>query len=64
MLLLLGLKHFSLEKMLDFDSFNKCVTDQPTDQPMDTAYFRDARTHLKRIPGHEDEASRSKSLIL
>ena len=37
--------------MLDFDVFNECVTDRPTnqltDQPTDTAYFRDARTHLK-----------------
>ena len=47
MLLLLGLNHFSVEKTLDFDVFNKCVTNQPTDQPTDTAYYRDARTHLK-----------------
>ena len=49
--LLLGQNHFSVEKMLDFDDFNECVTDQPTnrptDQPTDTAYYRDARTHLK-----------------
>ena len=34
--------------MHDFDVFNECVTNQPTDQPTDTAYYRDARTHLKR----------------
>ena len=50
MLLLLGQNHFSVEKMLDFDVFNECVTDQPTDRPTDTAYYRDARTHLKRKP--------------
>ena len=40
--------------MHDFDVFNECVTDQQTDQPTDTAYYRDARTHLKipyKIPG-------------
>ena len=51
--LLLGLNHFSVEKILDFDVFNECVTDQPTNQPTnrptDTAYYRDARTHLKTI---------------
>ena len=47
MLLLLGQNHFSVEKMLDFDVFNECVTDQQTDRPTDTAYYRDARTHLK-----------------
>ena len=46
--LLLGQNHFSVEKMLDFDDFNECVTDHPTDRPADTAYYRDARTHLKR----------------
>ena len=30
--------------MLDFDVSNEFVTDQPTD----TAYYRDARTHLKK----------------
>ena len=48
MLLLLGQDHFSVEKMHEFDVFNECVTDQPTDRPTDTAYYRDARTHLKR----------------
>ena len=33
--------------MLDFDVFNECVTDQPTDRQTDTAYYRDAKTHLK-----------------
>ena len=47
MLLLLGQNHFSVEKMLDFDVFNECVTNQQTDRPTDTAYYRDARTHLK-----------------
>ena len=47
MLLLLGQNHFSVEKMLAFDVFNECVTDRPTDRPTDTAYYRDARTHLK-----------------
>ena len=35
--------------MLDFDVFNECVTNQQTDRPTDTAYYRDARTHLKSI---------------
>ena len=35
MLLLLGQDHFSIEKMHDFDVFNECVTDRPTDQPTD-----------------------------
>ena len=48
MLLLLGMNHFYDEKMLDFDVFNECVTDRPTDRPTDTAYYRDARTHLKK----------------
>ena len=54
MLLLLGQDHFSVEKMHEFDVFNECVTDQPTNQPTnqptDRAYYRDARTHLKREP--------------
>ena len=29
--------------MHNFEVFNECVTDRPTD----TAYYRDARTHLK-----------------
>ena len=29
---LLSLNHFSVEKMHDFDVFNECVTDRPTDQ--------------------------------
>ena len=33
--------------MHDFDVFNECVTDRPTDRQTDTAYYRDARTHLK-----------------
>ena len=47
MLLLLSWYEFSDEKMQDFDAFYKCVTDRPTDRPTDTAYYRDARTHLK-----------------
>ena len=43
---------FLMKKMLDFDVFNECVTnqqtDQSTDRPTDTAYYRDARTHLKK----------------
>ena len=35
--------------MLAFDVFNECVTDRPTDRPTDTAYYRDARTHLKKV---------------
>ena len=27
--------HFSVAKMHDFDVFNECVTNQPTDQPTD-----------------------------
>ena len=41
---LLSLNHFSVEKMHDFDVFNECVTNRPTD----TAYYRDARTHLNK----------------
>ena len=51
MLLLLSWYKFSVEIMQDSDAFYECVTrltDQPTDQPTDTAYYRDARTHLKR----------------
>ena len=44
MLLFLGWNHFSDEKMLDFDVFDKCITDRPTA----AAYYRDARTNLKR----------------
>ena len=33
MLLLLGQDHFSVEKIYEFDVFNECVTDQPTNQP-------------------------------
>ena len=51
MQLLLGWDRFSVEKLHDFDVFNECVTnqptDRPTDRPTDTAYYRDARTHLK-----------------
>ena len=35
MLLLLGYKLFPVVKMHDFDDFNECVTNQPTDQPTD-----------------------------
>ena len=51
MLLLLSLYHFSDEKMQDSDAFYECVTrptHQPTNRPTDTAYYRDARTHLKK----------------
>ena len=44
---LLSLNHFFVEKMHDFDVFNECVTNQQTNRPMDTAFYRDARTHLK-----------------
>ena len=69
MLLLLGWNHFFVEKMLDFDVFNECVTDQPTDRPTDrptdTAYYRDARTHLKsRNRKGEKEAQKGKMLRL
>ena len=47
MLLLLSWYEFTDEKMQDSDAFYECVTDQPTDRPTDTAYYRDARTHLK-----------------
>ena len=30
-----------------YDVFNECVTNQQTNQPTDTAYYRDVRTHLK-----------------
>ena len=52
MLLLLSWYKFSDEKMQDSDAFCECVTDgqtnRPTDRATDTAYYRDARTHLKR----------------
>ena len=32
---LLSLNHFSVEKMHDFDVFNECVTDRPTDRQTD-----------------------------
>ena len=35
-----------------FCDFDECVT-QPTNRPTDTAYYRDARTHLKKM--EEDE---------
>ena len=35
--------------MLDFDVFNECVTNQQTDRPTDTPYYRDARTQLKKL---------------
>ena len=34
--------------MHNFDVFNECITVQPTDRQTDTAYYRGARTHLKR----------------
>ena len=56
MLLLLGQNHFSVEKMLDFDVFNECVTNRQTDrQTTDKAYYRDAGTHLK-TPKIEDNS--------
>ena len=33
--------------MHNFNDFNECANNQPTDRPTDTAYYRDARTHLK-----------------
>ena len=60
MLLLLGSANFSVEKMHDFDVFNECVTDRqtdrPTDRPTDTAYYRDARPHLKSEERIDDES--------
>ena len=51
MLLLLSWYEFSDEKTQDSDVFYECVTDRqtdrPTNRPTDTAYYRDARTHLK-----------------
>ena len=44
LLLLLGYNYFTVDKMHVFD---ECITDQPTDQPTDTAYYGDARAHLK-----------------
>ena len=49
MLLLLGQNHFSVEKMLDFDVFNECVTNRQTDRPTDTASYRGAFAHLKNV---------------
>ena len=43
----MGQNYFSVEKMHDFDVFNEYDTDQPTNRQTDTAYYRDARTHLK-----------------
>ena len=45
---LLGKNHFSVEKMLDFDVFTECVTNQQTDRPTDTANYRGALSHLKK----------------
>ena len=36
--------------MHDFDVFNECVTNQPTDQPTDSASYRGALSHLKMLP--------------
>ena len=47
MLLLLSWYEFSDEKMQDSNAFYECVT-RPTNRPTDTAYYRDARTHLKK----------------
>ena len=47
MLLLLSWYEFSDEKMQDSDAFYKCITDRQTNRQTDTAYHRDARTHLK-----------------
>ena len=50
MRLLLGQDHFPVEKMHEFDVFNECVTNQPTDRPTyRPAYYRDTRTHLKIV---------------
>ena len=35
------------EYMILMFLMNALPTDQPTNQPTDTAYYRDARTHLK-----------------
>ena len=32
-------------------------TNQPTDRPTDTAYYRDARTHLKMKANEEERGS-------
>ena len=48
MQLLLGWYHYSVKKKQYSDAFmNALPTNQPTDKPTDTAYHRDARTHLK-----------------
>ena len=66
MLLLLGQNHFSVEKMLDFDVFNECVTNRQTDRPTDTAYYSDARTHLKRrrLPNNHKKKHKTKPKIV
>ena len=49
MYLLLGRYNYSWEKQKILELFiNALLSDWPTDQPMDTAYNRDARTHLTR----------------
>ena len=35
-------------------------TDRPTDGPTDTAYYKDARTHLKRIKIAQEEKNGQK----
>ena len=44
-----GLLSLFCEKHVRFCDFNECVTDRPTDRQTDTAYYRDARTHLKIV---------------
>ena len=62
MLLLLGQDHFSVEKMHKFNVFNECVT-RPTDQPMDRAYYRDERTHLKTEGKKKEEEGEKEKTI-
>ena len=51
--------------MLDFDVFNECVTNRPTDQPRDTASYRGALSHLKRSKerGNEWNKERNKTRL-
>ena len=52
MLLLLSWYKFPDEKLQDSDAFHECITrqtDQPTIQPMDTAYCKQSMDKTRRV---------------
>ena len=51
MLLLLDRYNFSVKKTQDPDAFYEGITNQLSDWQTDTAYYRDARMHLKTMLG-------------